>query len=253
MSESNTKYLVIGIIVIVVCCLLSIGGGVGWYFYVSTVTDTATQPSSTTGSPTNTDKSSASSTDKPTSASSTDKPTSASSTDKPSSTDKDVKPAETTKSTPQPIDCVMSDWSKCDKDCGGGIQTRTVTKEAANGGKACGEKTQKCNTDACPVIPAKVGEKCNPKCAEGAWCNSNDQMCYEVCVAKEKCTDGNAVPRKGTYFCDYSGCTQTQKQGKCQWLSNTNYTWVDMPQITDQSACTALNKCSSGGACYQWV
>lgn len=42
-------------------------------------------------------------------------------------------------------------------------------------------------------------------------------------------------------------------QNKCQWLSNSTYTWVDMPQITNQATCTAMNQCASGGACYQWV
>lgn len=63
-----------------------------------------------------------------------------------------------------------------------------------------------------PVVlaPAKVGEKCNPGCATGAWCNTTDNMCYETCVAKDSCTNGNAIQRKGTYYCDYSNCSVTK-------------------------------------------
>ena len=56
------------------------------------------------------------------------------------------------------------------------------------------------------LAPAKVGEKCNPGCSTGAWCNNSDNMCYETCVAKDSCTNGNTIPRKNTYYCDYSVC-----------------------------------------------
>jgi len=49
-----------------------------------------------------------------------------------------------------------SDWSGCDKGCGGGTRTRryTITTDAANGGKVCPNKkgdveTEPCNTTSC--------------------------------------------------------------------------------------------------------
>ena len=49
----------------------------------------------------------------------------------------------------------FEDWNGCSETCGGGTQsrTRTIKKEAENGGQDCaGEatETQDCNTDSCP-------------------------------------------------------------------------------------------------------
>jgi hypothetical protein len=57
---------------------------------------------------------------------------------------------------PCPVNCSVSDWggwSKCDKECGGGTQTRTrtVTTPAAYGGNPCPSLTdvQECNKQEC--------------------------------------------------------------------------------------------------------
>ena len=59
-----------------------------------------------------------------------------------------------------PVDCVMGAWTRCNKRCGGGTQTREIEMEAMHGGKACGHSTQKCNTERCepgenPTEPKK--------------------------------------------------------------------------------------------------
>jgi hypothetical protein len=66
-------------------------------------------------------------------------------------------PAESTP-TVQPIDCELnewSEWSSCDKECDGGVQTRsrTIKTSPSSGGKECGETNEErqCNTQACPV------------------------------------------------------------------------------------------------------
>lgn len=65
-----------------------------------------------------------------------------------------------TQACPVPINCVgsWSEWSACDKTCGGGTQNRTytVTTAAQNGGTQClvangTRETQACNTQACAV------------------------------------------------------------------------------------------------------
>lgn len=54
--------------------------------------------------------------------------------------------------------------------------------------------------------PPQPGSPCkNGKCADGAFCG-DDKMCYETCVAKGTC-EADKVPRKNTFFCDYSVCT----------------------------------------------
>lgn len=57
-----------------------------------------------------------------------------------------------------PIDCIMSDWedwSKCTKECGGGVQshTRQIIREADHLGKPCEElsSSRACNTASCDV------------------------------------------------------------------------------------------------------
>ena len=54
-----------------------------------------------------------------------------------------------------------------------------------------------------PVL-SSVGGNC--PCDESSWCNPKDNKCYETCVDKGKC-DGMHLPRKNTYYCDYTGCT----------------------------------------------
>ena len=58
--------------------------------------------------------------------------------------------------TPVPVDCLLSEWSEwsdCSVACGGGVQfrTRTLLREASNGGMSCGELVEyrPCKTQAC--------------------------------------------------------------------------------------------------------
>ncbi len=60
---------------------------------------------------------------------------------------------------PCPVDCQVSewsDWSTCDKTCGGGTQSRmrSVLVQPQNGGAACPalSETQACNTQACEAF-----------------------------------------------------------------------------------------------------
>jgi len=55
-----------------------------------------------------------------------------------------------------PVNCVLSEWSgfsKCTKDCEGGVQgrSRSVVTKAANGGKSCDgvQESRPCNTGSC--------------------------------------------------------------------------------------------------------
>ena len=56
-----------------------------------------------------------------------------------------------------PVDCVQSQWNDCSKSCGGGTQTRTITTQPKNGGKACGPSNQVCNVQSCSSGPQYKG------------------------------------------------------------------------------------------------
>ena len=75
------------------------------------------------------------------------------------------------KPAPKPIDGGLSDWGKCSKPCGGGMQTRECNNPApANEGKPCeGPLSQPCNTQPCPPPPpqsppsAPPGREASPR------------------------------------------------------------------------------------------
>lgn len=124
-----------------------------------------------------------------------------------------------------PVDCVLSEWSgwsKCTKECEGGVQqeTRSILTKAKNGGEMCDTvaQEQSCNTGSCDrdctltpwtdwspcsmacgggmqehvrnvVIPIRGGGKCpKPKNADRLQerpCNVQDCVGDEVCIATQ--------------------------------------------------------------------
>lgn len=52
--------------------------------------------------------------------------------------------------TTPPRDCVLSDWSRCSRECGAGVETRNVISPATGGGN-CGELSRPCKVRDCPV------------------------------------------------------------------------------------------------------
>ena len=78
-------------------------------------------------------------------------------------------PPPAPKPKPKPVDCVQSSWSRCSKPCGGGTQSRTITVDPANGGKACGPSSQACNTQKCTPVDCEMSSwtTCNKTCGGG--------------------------------------------------------------------------------------
>jgi hypothetical protein len=124
-----------------------------------------------------------------------------------------------------PINCKMSrwsSWSKCTKDCEGGVQgrTRSILTKPANGGESCEpvQENRPCNTGSCDrdctLKPWTAWEPCSMACSGGLQarvrkvlipirgmgkcpskssskriqeqvCNTQDCVGDEVCVAKQ--------------------------------------------------------------------
>jgi hypothetical protein len=124
-----------------------------------------------------------------------------------------------------PVDCALSEWggwSKCTKDCEGGVQqeTRAIITKPKNGGEQCDSVAaeRSCNTGSCDrdctlvdwtewspcsmacgggsqdrvrnvAIPIRGGGKCprkkNPDRLEERSCNVQDCIGDEVCIANQ--------------------------------------------------------------------
>ena len=100
--------------------------------------------------------------------------------------------------TTQKEDCLVSAWSAwsaCSKSCDGGNQsrTRTVTRQAANGGAACPSlsEQQSCNTQGCPAncIVGNWGAwgECSKTCGTGTQTRSRP-------VWQQPANGGSACP-----------------------------------------------------------
>merc|ERR1719401_2183529 len=101
-----------------------------------------------------------------------------------------------------PVDCVLSEWSdfsKCTKDCEGGVQgkTRSLMTKAKNGGEACDSLTEmrSCNTGSCDrdctLVPWTEWSPCSMACGGGhperleeRECNTMDCVGDEICISQ---------------------------------------------------------------------
>jgi len=141
---------------------------------------------------------------------------------------------------PAKVDCQVSGWSgwsACDKTCGGGRQTRTrtVTRNAANGGASCPalSETQACNTQACPVVPAKVD------CLVSGWrswtecdkpCGGGRQMRTKT-VIRNSANGGTPCPPYSTMYetqaCNTQACRVVPAKVDCQVSGWSGWSWCD--------------------------
>ena len=67
-----------------------------------------------------------------------------------------------------PIDCQVTDWSECNKPCGGGTKSRSILRDPLFGGKSCPALEESCNTNPCPVdCQVSNWSECNKPCGGG--------------------------------------------------------------------------------------
>jgi hypothetical protein len=114
-----------------------------------------------------------------------------------------------------PVDCVESEWSgwsKCSKDCEGGVQvrTRSILTKAKNGGKACDtvQEEQPCNTGSCDrdctLDPWTDWSPCSMACGGG------DTERYKSVLipirGEGKCPRARSAMRYGKKDCNTHAC-----------------------------------------------
>lgn len=85
------------------------------------------------------------------------------------------------------MDCVVSDWGQCSKECGGGVKTRTIVTHPAGSGKVCPNLSESCNTQECnkwsPWGDCSVscgGGVRKRTCLEGNCVGDKEQKCNEI-------------------------------------------------------------------------
>eukprot|EP00928_Gymnodinium_smaydae_P012916 TRINITY_DN14716_c0_g5_i1.p1 TRINITY_DN14716_c0_g5~~TRINITY_DN14716_c0_g5_i1.p1 ORF type:complete len:979 (+),score=209.38 TRINITY_DN14716_c0_g5_i1:73-3009(+) len=113
------------------------------------------------------------------------------------------------------IDCKLSEWedySKCTKECGGGVQTRTRMLEVKpkNGGKHCDalQETRNCNTGSCDRDCALADWTTFSECSQA--CNSGFSLRSRSVVVSErgrgKCWADISKERLQRQSCNTQAC-----------------------------------------------
>jgi len=139
-----------------------------------------------------------------------------------------------------PIDCKLSEWeewSKCTKECGGGVQTRTRKLEVQpkNGGQYCDalQETQPCDSGSCDV-----------DCELGEW--TSFSTCSKVCDTGFKTrTKAMEVPARGDGTCPADTATERRNSVEC----NTQKCVGDEVCVSKQDIVLVLD--GSGSVTYR--
>jgi hypothetical protein len=116
---------------------------------------------------------------------------------------------QTCKTNLCPIDCELTafnDWTSCSEKCGGGIRTRSrsITRPAAHGGKACAPRTSRlaCNRHPCPVdcVQSWTGwSACGKSCGTGMQTRTFD-------VDTAAAHGGDECPTEMDRVCNTQSC-----------------------------------------------
>ena len=144
-----------------------------------------------------------------------------------------------------PVNCEMSGWSGwsgCSKPCGGGVQTRSrsITKQAQNGGAACGsmQEQQSCNTQGCAigVTAARADWQCGPN-VNNARCQSN-----------QCCSTSGWCGGPGSAHCTYAKRSDTLYDGSKLSVTAPRADWQCGPTVNN-ARCLDNTCCSTSGWC----
>jgi len=114
-----------------------------------------------------------------------------------------------------PVDCVMSmwsGWSKCSKDCGGGVQmkTRSVLTKPWSGGQGCdaGQEARPCNTGSCDRdCELEDWSKWNPcSAACGGGMTSRSRPVLVPIRGRGRCPKADSAERMEEQLCNMHDC-----------------------------------------------
>ena len=148
------------------------------------------------------------------------------------------------------VDCQVSDWSPCSQPCGGGSQTRTVTRAAGWGGKECPPLKQNCNTQPCPV-DCRVSDwsGCSVGCGGGVQTRSvtreaayGGQACPPASDMRKTC-NAQACP-VDCQVSGWSGCSAGCGQGvQSRYVTRWN--------ANGGAGCPNLQQACNNGPCWK--
>ncbi|CAK8671662.1 unnamed protein product [Clavelina lepadiformis] len=115
-----------------------------------------------------------------------------------------------------PVDCawsVWSEWSSCDRDCGGGKHTRnrSIDEISSCGGKTCEgptEQSEACNEQCCPVdcevTPWTPWSDCSAECGPNGTSTRDRNILVHSLCGGTPCPDELSEERPCNRFC-YNG------------------------------------------------
>jgi hypothetical protein len=146
---------------------------------------------------------------------------------------------------PPKIDCVVSNWSGCDKPCGGGTQTRSVIQPALNGGVSCPTLTQSCNQQACQQdCVVSNWSACDKTCGGGTQTRTVTQQAANggiACPALSQVCNPQGCP-VDCVVSNWNGCDKTCGGG-------TQTRTITTQPTNGGQACPALSQVCNQQAC----
>lgn len=123
------------------------------------------------------------------------------------------------------VDCVVSNWEPCSKECGGGTQTRKIITPASGNGQVCPDESalsQTCNTQACTPVPApnsdcKVSDwgSCSKECGGGTQTRTivtpatgNGKPCPNDSELSQPCNPQACIVDTDCQVSDWGSCSK---------------------------------------------
>ena len=149
-----------------------------------------------------------------------------------------------------PENCGYSDWSACDKTCGGGNRTRSVTSGDT---KKCTDLQQGCNTQDCTGnCVYSDWSACEKPCGPGIQTRSVTSGDTQQCTDLQQGCNTQDCPENCVYS-DWSACDKTCGGGNQTRTVTSGDTQkcTDLQQGCNTQDCCTVSAWSDWGSCTQ--